>query len=57
MRSAGGQKSELNGKVDSENEDDHIGPFPTTGARLVKLLKHGMLKSLHAPAFLRVCTY
>ena len=26
-------------------EDDQICPFPTTGARSVKLLKHGTLKS------------
>jgi non-heme chloroperoxidase len=26
-------------------EDDRICPFPTTGARSVKLLKHGTLKS------------
>ena len=34
-------------------EDDQICPFPTTGARSVKLLKHGTLKSY--PACLTGC--
>jgi non-heme chloroperoxidase len=29
-------------------EDDQICPFPTTGARSVKLLKYGTLKSIRA---------